>query len=83
MGAVVRTSLHAKGCADAQYEHKDDERDKARVNSRVVLIGNGKHDEDEDEGADKLPDYDERAWTSRSSESGGLTSSKKQLADDT
>ena len=54
MAAVVRTSLHTEGCADTQYGHKDNQGDKTRIKSCVASIGNCKHDEDEDECADKL-----------------------------
>jgi hypothetical protein len=54
------------------------------MKSRVIPIGNGKDDEDEDEGPDKLTrDGDQMSTSARRSSGLGLTSSKKQLADDT
>ena len=52
--AIERTSLHAKGCADAQYDEEDSQGGETRMEGCVVPIGNGKYNEDEDKCADKL-----------------------------
>ena len=53
-GASGRTGLHSKSCPDPKDDDEDDQGDEAGMQPAVAPVGDGKHDKNEDEGANKL-----------------------------
>jgi hypothetical protein len=83
VGASGHTSLHSESCPDPQDDHKDDQGDETGMQPAVAPIANGKHDKNEDEGANELErEMRYEIFSLRTRRRRALTSSKKQFADD-
>ncbi len=53
-GCAALTGLHPKRCPNSQDDDEDDQGDEAGMQPAVAPIGDGKHDKNENEGANEL-----------------------------